>query len=78
MTGDIFAVFTSSLPLQSGAIVLAGVLPIAASFILDRIVALARGKGWVPMWIAVGLVLLVGLIGVLAYQAGVQQIAGTA
>jgi hypothetical protein len=59
-----------------GAILVGGVLPIVAFFLLDGVVALVRNKGAVPMLIAAGMVIGVAVIGLTMWQGGLSQLEG--
>lgn len=59
-----------------GAILVAGVLPIVAYFLLDGIVALVRGRSLVPLLIAAGMVIGIAVIGATMWQGGLSQLEG--
>lgn len=61
---------------HGGVIVVAVVLPMVAFLLLDGVVALARGKGVVPLLIAAGLVIGTATLGLTMWQGGLNQLEG--
>jgi hypothetical protein len=61
---------------HGGAILIAVVLPTVAFFLIDGAVALVRGRGVVPLLIAVGMVIGVAAIGAAMWQGGLSQLEG--
>lgn len=67
---SILSGFTSILTAYVGVVVLAAILPFAASLILDGIVHLFRGRGLKPLMIATGLTVGVAVAGIFATSHG--------
>lgn len=61
---------------HGGAILVAGVLPVVAFFLLDGVVALVRGRGVTPLLIAVGMVVALAVVGLMLWQGGLAGLEG--
>lgn len=75
-----YPVLDSMVPMymaHGGVILVAAVLPIVAFLLLDGVIALARGKGMVPLLIAAGMVIAIAVVGGLMWQGGLDQLQGS-
>lgn len=74
---DPLAGMSAMLIAQTGVFILTGLLPFVVFFLLDGIVALLRGRGLVPIFVAVGLVASTAVLGAVFRQWGIDQLDGS-
>lgn len=77
MDNPILSAAVPTLLVHGGVFLVAGVLPFFAFFIVDGLVAVVRGRGLLPLLFAAGMVGAIAVGGSLAWQAGLEQFAGT-